>query len=73
MLLAAETSMAKKKAQSKPEVGMAKIASDVLKDARIVVAYTEEGLTEYLSRILRPIVARDKEEAKKADAARSKK
>ena len=55
----AELEMARKKAE-KPEHGMAKLASDVLRDARIVVAITEEGLSEYLSRLLRPLVAKDK-------------
>jgi hypothetical protein len=60
--------MGRKKAPTKPAVGPAKLELDVLRDARIVVAFSGEGLTEYLSRVLRPIVAKDKEAAKAADA-----
>jgi hypothetical protein len=51
--------MSRKKRETRP-VEMAKIDSAVLRDARIVVAMTGEGLSEYLSRLLAPAVARDK-------------
>jgi transcriptional regulatory protein LevR len=52
-----------------------KIDADVLRDARIVTAVTGEGLSEYLSKLLRPIVAKQKEEAleqEKTGKARSR-
>jgi hypothetical protein len=51
--------MTRKKRETRP-VEMAKLDSAVLRDARIVVAMTGEGLSEYLSRLLAPAVARDK-------------
>ena len=54
--------MGRKKTESR-EVAPAKIESSVMRDARIVVAITGEGLSDYLSRLLRPLVTRDKEQA----------
>lgn len=59
----AEPTMGRKKSAPKPDVDVAKIQSDVMRDARIVVAVTGEGLSEYLSRLLRPLIAKDKAEA----------
>ena len=53
--------MGRKKSADKP-VDVAKIESSVMRDARIVVAITGEGLSDYLSRLLRPLVTRDKEQ-----------
>ena len=44
-------------------VDIVKIDSAVVRDARIIVAITGEGLSDYLSRLLRPLVTRDKEQA----------
>lgn len=66
-----ETEMARKKATSKPAVGPAKLELDVLKKARAVVGLTGEGLSEYLSRLLAPLVEKDFDEAYKG--AKSKK
>lgn len=55
--------MAKKKTAARADVEIAKIRASVLRDARIVVAVTGEGLSEYLSRVLEVAVAKDKAEA----------
>ena len=54
--------MARKRSEAgkKTPATMAKIHADVMEDARIVVAVSQEGLTDYLSRLLRPLVARDR-------------
>ncbi len=52
--------MAKKKAET-TKMGVTKINEDVLDDARITVSYTKEGLGEFLSRLLAPIVAKERE------------
>ena len=46
--------------------GVAKIDEAVLDDARIVAAYRKKTLAEYLSEVLRPIVASHKAEHARA-------
>ena len=55
-----------------PARDIAKVDVDVMQDARIVVAYSGEKLADYLSRLLRPLVARDLER-EQTKAIRSKK
>jgi hypothetical protein len=55
-----------------PPPRWAKVDVDVMQDARIVVAYSGEKLADYLSRLLRPLVARDLER-EQTKAIRSKK
>lgn len=59
-------------ARKKPEktVDVVKIDSAIVRDARVVVALTGDGLGEYLSRVLGPIVARDKAAAMAKEAAK---
>lgn len=59
----ANRTMGRKKTEVKTDVDITKIHSDVMRDARILVALTGEGLSDYLSRVLRPIVAKDKADA----------
>lgn len=55
-------------------VAQVKIASEVVRDARIVAAYRETTLAEYLSELVRPLVARDleQEQAKRSKPPRPK-
>jgi len=39
-----------------------KLALDVVRDAKIVAAYKQKSLAEYLSELVRPLVARDLEQ-----------
>jgi len=57
------STMTRPKKTSGPAQGreMAKIDAKIMRDARIVVAYTGERLTDYLSRLLAPLVSRDLE------------
>lgn len=45
----------------KPQYAIAKIDALVMRDARVVVASTGEKLADYLSRLLAPIVASDRD------------
>ena len=61
----AERTMGRKKTAEKPSrvtPEVAKIDPDVMDHARIVVAFTGEGLGSYLSRLLRPLVITDRNE-----------
>lgn len=67
--MAAETLVMARKKPEKRSVEPAKIDAQVMRDARVVAALTGEGLSEYLSRLLRPLVARDKAAAVTKEAA----
>ena len=58
-----EPEVGRKKAPVKPDVMVTKIGSKVIRDARIVTAMSGEGMAEYLTRLLEPIVAKDKADA----------
>jgi hypothetical protein len=51
-----------------------KLDADVVRDAKIVAAYKAKSLAEYLSELVRPLVARDleQEHARRMKAARPK-
>jgi hypothetical protein len=50
-------------AKERPKYSVTKIDADVLRDARIVCSITGEDLQDYLTRLLKPLVARDKDGA----------
>lgn len=50
-------------AKELPKYMVAKIGAHVIRDARIVCSITGEDLQDYLTRLLEPLVTRDKIEA----------
>ena len=61
--------MGKKKSPTTPKMGVTKIDEAILRDARIVVAVTNEPLGIYLSRLLKPLIVKDKEVVLKQETA----
>jgi hypothetical protein len=50
-------------AKKESKYTVTKIGTNLLRDARIVCSITGEALQDYLTRVMEPIVARDKEQA----------
>ena len=66
--------MGEQMATEKPKTLSVKLEMDVVESARIVAAYRGETITEMVSQILRPVLARmEQEEAAKRQRPRGKK
>lgn len=50
-------------AKKESKYAVAKLGVNLLRDARIICSITGEDLQDYLTRVMEPIVARDKEQA----------